>query len=166
MYFITGSLNFKYVCNVLPIILLFRYLGNEQQYENNEDTTTKNLHVLLSKVKHRIKQKCSNTSVDESVGRNLTAPTNNLPQKKGKKKRIKDDNLSESKKIKRDDGDCTNNLIADVQRLNVNDDERDDSTNNVLKFADEDVNSVKNGAFPIIGDFKFKKKTKVCVLTY
>lgn len=137
--------------------MCFRYLGDDDKnVESDETIVKKNLQALLSKIKQRKEdqQKPSNLTVikGKKGHTNHTESTNNVIQGP-------DENPSNSKKDKQEEDDGQHNLSVDIEKLKVEDEDKNNLQNNVSHLEEGEVT---NESFPIIGNIKFKKKIKVC----
>lgn len=134
---------------------------------------------LLSKIKKRSKFKSlvephetvvenDNSSVVLKYKDSLEMIKSEPKEKKRKKKKsLTDIELSnEVRSVENESGIISQNLEDEMERLNVDD---SNETNGRLENDDEDENgnayTSLGEVFPVIGDYKFKKKNKVGWLT-
>lgn len=152
----------------------YRYLGEEEDLKSDEDTNKK-MCKLLSKIKKRSKLKSliepdetfvenDKTSVVLKCKDSLEIVKSEPKEKKRKKKKsLTDVGLSnEVRPVENESGIISQSLEDEMERLNV---DESNETNSRLENDDEDENGNAETSlgevFPVIGDYKFKKKNKV-----
>lgn len=128
---------------------------------------------LLSKIKKRSKLKSllepdeafvENDEISEELKRNNSSEmvkSEPKEKKRKKKKSLTDVELSnEVRSVENEGGLISQSLQDEMERLNV-----DDNNETRLENDDEDENGTAHTSlgevFPLIGDYKFKKKNKV-----
>lgn len=158
-------------------MLLYRYLGEEEVLKSDEETNNK-MCKLLSKIKKRSKLKSlkepdepfvknDNTSAELKSEDCLEIVKSEPKEKKRKKKKsLTDIELSNEVRPVENESDIISQCLEnEMERLNVDD---INETNSRLENDDEDENgnayTSLGEVFPVIGDYKFKKKNKVCWL--
>lgn len=156
-----------------------RYLGDEETAKNEESVTAANLNKLLSKVKERAKSKPLklnevtskiyklqiNGSVS-NINQSLEATSETTPKKK-KLKKSKSNNPevelspSISENLESHAGSSSEILHNGIDKLRVGDDGDEEEKHDFNQDFNDDT---AKELFPVIGDFKFKKKKKVSLV--
>lgn len=147
-------------------MLFYRYLGEEEVLKSDEETNNK-MCKLLSKIKKRSKLKSLKEPDEPFVENDNTSAElkseeivkSEPKEKKRKKKKSLTD--IEVRPIENESDIISQSLENEMERLNVDD---INETNSRLEDENGNAYTSLGEVFPVIGDYKFKKKNKVCWL--
>lgn len=154
-------------------------MGNEEAAKDEDSLAAANLNRLLSKVKERAQSKPSKlkdvtSKIDElkinesssHINKSIKTPPETSPKKKKFKKR-KSENVEDElnplidESLKSQAESSSEILHKEINKLRVDD---DDDLGEKEEVNQDSNDAVASELFPVIGDFKFKRKIKVSTI--